>query len=88
MSVVPWHHGSPSKLNTLLVQEVNHKSAILSLKECSVFSSLHLRKVEHFPVTSAIFTLMGKGKVRRTALVAGADGQTWSSYVCGDETSG
>lgn len=52
------------------------------------FPPFHFGKAEHFPVISAIFTLKGKGKVRRTALAAGGDGQTWSSYVYGGETSG
>ena len=59
-----------------------------SLKTHFFSPPLHLKKVEHFLVLSAIFTTVRKGKVRRAALEVGGDGQTWSSYVCGGEISG
>lgn len=54
--------------DTLLAQNTNHKSTVFQALKIHFFPLLHLRKVKHFLVLPATFTLTRKGKIRRTAL--------------------
>ena len=84
-----FYYGSHSKLKYIPNAGGNYKSTILPMKEYSTFfSSTAFEESGTFPSDFChLLTHDARKRKVRRALVAGVDGQTWSSCVCGGETS-